>query len=157
EHDHVLLLTIHHIVFDGWSMSVLLRELSVLYNAFTAGAANPLPPLPIQYADYTIWQREWLQGPVLEQQIGYWKERLSNPPPPVLQLPTDFPRGTTTSRGGSLPIRLPRRLTDDVIALGRQERVTLFMTLLAAFQTLLHRYTGQGDIAVGSAMAGRNQ
>ncbi len=154
--EHVVLLTLHHIVFDGWSMGVLLRELTASYNAFTAGALPSLAPLPIQYADFTIWQRESLHGEV-KRQLAYWREQLSGPLP-VLQLVTDHPRPSVrTSRGAQCPVKLSRGLADKLFALSRRERVTLFMSLVAAFQTLLSRYTGQEDILVGSAIAGRNQ
>jgi amino acid adenylation domain-containing protein len=158
DHDeHVVLLTIHHIVFDGWSMSVLFRELGEAYNAFASGAPASLSPPPIQYADYTIWQREWLQGPELERQLAYWKEQLSGPLP-VLQLPTDYSRSAVlSSRGAHHPVRLSCGLANKLTAISRQERATLFMALLAAFQTLLSRYTEQEDILVASPIAGRNQ
>jgi amino acid adenylation domain-containing protein len=155
--EHVVLLTIHHIVFDGWSTSVLFRELAACYNAFTAGAPVPLSPLSIQYADFTIWQRDWLQGQELERELAYWRKQLSGALP-LLQLATDHSRPSVQgSRGAHHPVRLSRGLTDRLTSVSRRERVTLFMTLLAAFQTLLYRYTEQEDILVGSAIAGRNQ
>ena len=158
DHDeHVVLLTIHHIVFDGWSMSVLFRELAEGYNAFASGAPASLSPPPIQYADYTIWQREWLQGPELERQLAYWREQLSGSLP-VLQLPADHPRSAVlSSRGAHHPVRLSRGLANKLTAISRQERATLFMALLAAFQTLLSRYTEQEDILVACPIAGRSQ
>ncbi|WP_437667767.1 amino acid adenylation domain-containing protein [Sorangium sp. So ce1182] len=157
EQEHVLLLTLHHIVSDGWSLGVLVRELGALYEAFSNGVASPLPELPIQYADYAVWQRAWLSGEVLEAQLAYWKKQLSGAPS-ALELPTDRPRpAVRTSRGAALPVTLPRELSTALAALSRREGVTLFMTLLAAFQVLLHRYTGQDDIVVGSPIAGRTQ
>jgi len=154
--DHVLLMTLHHIVSDGWSMGVMHHELSVLYRAFSNGQPSPLPDLPIQYADYAVWQREWLEGGELERQISYWRKQLENIQ--ALQLPTDRPRLAVQSyRGASQSIVLPRELTEALKTLSRQQGVTLFMTLLAAFQTLLHRYSGQEDIVVGSPIAGRNR
>ena len=152
--EHWLLLTLHHIVTDGWSSGVLARELSVLYRACCRGEANPLPQLPVQYADYAVWQREWLQGDVLEQQLGYWKEALAGLP--VLELPTDRPRLRVASyRGGRIDFELDAALTRGLQELGQREGATLFMTLLAAFQVLLYRYSGQEDIAVGVPIAGR--
>jgi len=156
EQAHVLVLTLHHIIFDGWSMSVLMRELSVLYGAGCRGESSPLPALPIQYADYAIWQRDWLQGPVLEKELSYWREQLKDTP--VLDLPTDRSRPATPSlRGAQLQIDLPVILTDGLDALSRRAGVTLFMTLLTAFQLLLQRCSGQDDIVVGSPIAGRNK
>ena len=157
EEDTVLLLTMHHIVSDGWSMGVLIEEISTLYDAFSKGKPSPLPELPIQYADFAEWQREWLSGAVLEEQLSYWKEKLGDIPP-VLELPTDRPRpAVQTSRGSEESIVLPRDLTDRLKALGKEEGATLFMTLLAAFKVLLYRYTGQEDISVGTPIANRNR
>ena len=154
--DHILLVTMHHIVTDGWSMGVFFRELSVLYEAFSNGKPSPLPALPIQYADYAVWQRDWLKGEILETQLSYWKKRLANVP--TLQLPTDRPRPAVQSfLGASHPLVLSHDLTEKLRALSRKERVTLFMVLLAAFQVLLHRLTGQEDIVVGSPIAGRTR
>jgi aspartate racemase len=154
--DHIFLVTLHHIVSDGWSLDVLLRELAICYNAFVAGRPSPLEPLDIQYSDYSVWQQEWLQGAELERQLSYWRQQLAGVP--VLQLQADRVRPTVlTSRGAEHPIAFSRGATDRLIALGRQERATLFMTLLAGFQTLLMRYTGQTDLAVGSPIAGRNR
>jgi amino acid adenylation domain-containing protein len=155
--DHILVLTMHHIVSDGWSMGVFHRELSVLYRAFTNGEPSPLADLPIQYADYAVWQREWLQGEVLDRQLSYWEKQLEGVPA-VLNLPTDHPRSAVqTYRGNRQSIEVTRELTQALKALSRKEGVTLFMTLLAAFQTLLYRYTGQEDIVVGSPIANRNR
>ena len=154
--EHLLLLNVHHIASDGWSMGVLWRELSSLYNAFVSGHAPDLPRLPIQYADYAVWQREWLQGEVLEGQLAYWKEKLADLSP--LELPTDRPRPPVPSyQGAHLTFDLPAPLTQALKELSRREGVTLFMTLLAAFQVLLHRYSGQDDIAVGTPIAGRGR
>jgi len=157
EAEHMLLVTMHHIVYDGWSYDIFLRELAALYDAFSSGKPSPLPKLPIQYADFAHWQREWLQGEVLESQRDYWKQQL-NGSLPILQLPTDYPRPPVqTYQGGYQSLELPKNLTQALKDLSQQERVTLFMTLLAAFQTLLYRYTGQEDIIVGTPIAGRNQ
>ena len=154
--EHVVLLTMHHIVSDGWSMGVFIRELTALYKAFSAGQPSPLPEPPIQYADFAVWQRQWLQGEVLEKQLGYWRKQLAGIP--VLQLPTDLPRpAVQTFRGARENFALPQALTEALKNLSQREGATLFMTLLAAFQTLLHRYTGQTDICVGSAIANRNR
>src|SRR5262245_11294765 len=156
DEDHVLLLTMHHIVSDGWSIGVLHRELSILYEAFSNGKPNPLPPLFIQYADFAVWQRNWLQEEVLKPQLSYWKSQLYGMP--VLQLPTDRPRPAVQShRGAKQSFVFSTPLFDQLKSLSRKEEVTLFMTLLAAFQILIHRYTRQEDIAVGSPVAGRNQ
>ena len=161
--DHLLLLTLHHLVCDGWSMGVLLREFVALYEAFVSAPADcrpsdsPLPELPIQYADFAVWQREQLRGPALAEQIAYWKDRLAAAPA-ALDLPTDRPRpAVQSSRGAKHEFGLPRSLTDALKALGRQESVTLFMTLLAGFKALLHRYTAQDDLIVGSPIAGRTR
>ncbi len=157
EEDYILLCTMHHIVSDGWSMGVLYRELSVLYQAFTQRKPPPLPDLAIQYSDYAVWQREWLKGEKLEGQLSYWKKQLEGASA-VLNLPTDRPRPALQSyRGKRQSIELSKELTQGLKALTRKEGVTLFMTLLAALQTLLYRYTGQKDIVVGSPISGRNQ
>ncbi len=157
DEDHILLLTMHHIVSDGWSMGVLQRELSVLYRAFIHGESSPLGDLAIQYADYAVWQREWLEGEVLEKQLTYWKEQLEGIPA-VINLPTDHARPAVQSfRGKRQSIELSKELTEGLKRLSRKEGVTLFMTLLAAFQTLLYRYTGQEDVVVGSPIANRNR
>jgi amino acid adenylation domain-containing protein len=155
--EHILILTMHHIVSDEWSQGVLFRELAALYEAHLAGNLSPLQPLPIQYADYAVWQREWLQGERLEPELAYWRERLQGAPP-VLQLPTDRPRPPKqTFRGAKQSLLLPRELGPGLRALSRSEGATLFMTLLAAFQALLARYTGEDDIVVGSPIAGRTR
>jgi len=157
EEEYVLLLTTHHFVADGWSMGVLYRELSVLYEAFSTGKPLPLRELPIQYADFAYWQRQRLQGEVLQAQIAYWKKQLDSAPP-ALELPTDRPRpATQTYRGATQSFTLPLALSESLRALSRREGVTLFMMLLAAFQTLLHRYTHQDDIIVATAVSNRNR
>ena len=156
--EHVLIYVTHHIASDGWSSGILWRELATFYGAFPRGEgeANPLLELSIQYADYAVWQREWLQGEVLQRQLLYWKEQLSGIP--VLDMPTDRPRPTVqTYRGAKQYLVLTRTLSDQLQFLSRKHGVTLFMTLLAAFQTLLYRYTGQNEIAVGSPIAGRTR
>ncbi|MCP3142127.1 non-ribosomal peptide synthase/polyketide synthase [Pyxidicoccus sp. QH1ED-7-1] len=157
EDEHVLLLTMHHIVSDGWSMGVLIRELTTLYAAFASGQPSPLPELPVQYADFASWQRGWLQGDVLETQLAWWREQLSGAPA-ALELPTDRPYPAVPSRrGASVPVSLPRPLAESLDSLARHEGVTPFMALLASFQLLLARYSGQDDITVGSPIAGRNR
>ena len=147
----------HHIVSDGWSMGVLVREVAALYDAYAVGAASPLKELSLQYGDYALWQRDWLQGEVLDQQLAYWRGQLAGVPP-VLELPTDYPRpAVRTFNGASLSLRLPRWLTEELKTLSRAEGVTLFMTLMATFQLLLWHYSGQEDIAVGTPVANRTR
>jgi len=154
--DYLFLLTMHHIVSDGWSMGVFSRELNEFYAAALAGRPPALPELPIQYADFALWQRRWLSGERLEQQLAYWRAQLAGLP--QLALPTDRPRPPVQSfRGAVQPLTLPARLTAALRALGRAEGATLFMTLLAGFQALLARYSGQEDIVVGTYIAGRNR
>jgi amino acid adenylation domain-containing protein/non-ribosomal peptide synthase protein (TIGR01720 family)/FkbM family methyltransferase len=154
---HRLLLTMHHIVTDGWSNAVLLRELTTLYEDFLNGLPPRLPDLPIQYADFADWQRELLQGEFLEQQLGYWRKQLDGAPA-VLELPTYQPRPPIqTFRGARESAVLSATLTRQLKELSRREEVTLFMTLLATFQVLLHRYGGGDDIVVGSPIANRNR
>ncbi|PTL75142.1 non-ribosomal peptide synthetase, partial [Vitiosangium sp. GDMCC 1.1324] len=153
--DHVLLVTQHHIISDGWSMGVLVREIAALYAAFSAGQQPALPLLPIQYADFAQWQRSWLQGEVLDSQLGYWKQQLSGAPA-HLELTTDKPRPPVqTYRGSQYIFHLPPELSQALAATSTQHGVSLFMTLLAGFQALLHRYSGQDDVSVGSPIAGR--
>jgi hypothetical protein len=155
EADHILLLTMHHIASDGWSVGLLVRELSTLYEAFLEDKPSPLPELPVQYVDFAVWQREWLQGEVLEKQLGYWRKQLERAPA-LLELLTDHPRPAVQSyRGALMPWELPKPLLVALGELSRREGATLFITLLASFQTLLHRYTGSDDIVVGSPIAGR--
>jgi amino acid adenylation domain-containing protein len=155
--EHLLLLTVHHIIADEWSMEVLHKELRQLYEAFSLERPSPLPELPVQYADFAFWQREWLRGEPLQKQISYWKNELTGAPP-VLQLPTDKPRPTVQSfRGATEFFQLPKELLESLKSIGRQEQATLFMTLLAGFLALLHRYTGQDDILVGTPISGRTR
>jgi len=157
EEEHILLLTMHHIISDGWSLGVLLQEMAAFYNAFSQGTAPSLPELPIQYADFAEWQREWLKGEALESQTSYWKQQLGGTTP-VLELPTDHPRpASQTYRGKRKSFVLPKTMLEALKALSQREGGTLFMTALAAFQILLHRYTGQEDVIVGSVAANRNR
>jgi len=152
----ILLLTLHHIVADGWSLGVLIRELAELYQAGIEGRLPALSPLPIQYSDFACWQRQWLQGEVLENQLSYWRRQLQNVA--RLDLPINYPRpAMQTYRGATVPLQFSPELTQAIDALSQQEGVSLFMMLLAAFQTLLHRYTGQTDIAIGSPIANRHR
>jgi len=151
--EHLLLLDLHHIVSDGWSLGVLLGELSAFYG----GAGSGLPGLPVQYADFAAWQREWLRGGELERQTAYWKRQIAGAPA-VLELPTDRPRPLVQSwRGAQIPILLPAPLTARLAALCRRQGATQFMLLLAAWDALLHRHSGQRDLNVGSPIAGRNR
>ncbi len=155
--DHLVLFTMHHIISDGWSVGILMREFTILYQSFERGRENPLPPLPLQYADYAVWQRSWLKDEVLQKQIDYWKRHIGLNPPP-LQLPLDFPRpAVQTFKGDSLPFTVEKETLEKLKAFGQQEGVTLFMTLLAAFQTFLHHYSGQEEILVGSPIANRTR
>ncbi|HEV3049067.1 MAG TPA: condensation domain-containing protein, partial [Longimicrobium sp.] len=155
--EHVLLLTMHHIISDGWSMGVLFRELAALYQAFAAGAASPLAEPALQYADYAVWQCEHLTGKALERQVTYWKRRLAGAPA-LLELPTDRPRPMAESHVGERHVfALPAGLEAELRALARGEGATLFMVLLAAFKAVLARYTGQDDVVVGSPIAGRTR
>ncbi|MEQ8997813.1 MAG: amino acid adenylation domain-containing protein [Coleofasciculus sp. B1-GNL1-01] len=155
--ESVVLLTMHHIISDGWSMGVFIQELSSLYQAFGAGEPSPLAELPIQYADFAIWQRQWLSGEVLEAQLNYWLSQLQGAPE-LLQLPTDHPRPTVqTYRGTTHSFTLNTDLTQKLQTLSRESGTTLFMTLLAAFATLLYRYSGQSDILMGSPIANRHR
>jgi amino acid adenylation domain-containing protein len=153
--EHIAVVVMHHIVSDGWSMGVLIREVGALYAAFSQGRPSPLPELPIQYADYALWQRGWLAGEVLEKQVAYWREQLSGAPA-ALELPTDRARPAVQSfRGAYHGFALPADLTASVNELARLEGATLFMVLLAAFTVVLSRWSGQKDIVVSSAIAGR--
>ncbi|MDQ2869303.1 MAG: amino acid adenylation domain-containing protein [Acidobacteriota bacterium] len=157
EAEYLFLLSIHHIVSDGWSLGILFGEVAEVYDAFSRGESSPLPPLEIQYADYAVWQREWMQGDRLEQEIRYWRQQLAGAPA-LLEFPTDFPRPALQTSVGR---RIRSVVGSDVVGLlrafSRSEGVTLFMTLLAAFQVVLSRYSGQEDIVVGSPVAGRNR
>jgi acyl carrier protein len=155
--EHVLLLSMHHVVSDGWSMGVFFREMSAQYAAYREGRESPLPQLPVQYADYAAWQREHLRGEVLERQTAYWKARLAGAPE-LLELPVDRPRpAVQTFRGAHERIELPGELLERLRTLGRSEGATLYMVVLSAFQVLLSRYTGSEDIVVGSPIAGRTR
>ncbi|PYS89537.1 MAG: hypothetical protein DMF64_17365 [Acidobacteria bacterium] len=157
-HDaHVLLLTMHHIVSDGWSLGVLVRELSALYEAFARGASLQLPALPVQYADFAAWQRDWLSGEVLEAQLAYWRQQLASAPA-LSELPTDKPRAPMqTYRGANQHALISQRTTETLKALSRREGASLFMTLLAAFQVLAGRATGQTQVVVGTDVANRQR
>src|SRR6185369_11177087 len=155
--EHVLLLSLHHIISDGWSLEILFRELAVLYNAFCAGQPSPLADLSVQYADYAAWQQQYLQGEVLEGELAYWKAQLEGVPA-VLELPTDRPHPAVRSyEGATEKFSLPAELSQKLKELSQGEGVTLFMTLLAAFQVFLARYSGQQDIVVGTPIAGRTR
>ncbi|MEX5594535.1 amino acid adenylation domain-containing protein [Pseudomonas orientalis] len=152
---HVLLLTLHHIVSDGWSMGVLTRELMALYQAFSHGLPDPLPPLPIQYVDFAVWQRRWLSGEVLNHQSAYWQQTLAGAPP-LLSLPTDRPRPAQQSYAGdTVQVRLDERLTAGLKALSQRHGVTLYMTVMSAWASLLARLSGQHDLVIGSPVANR--
>ncbi len=155
--DFLALITMHHIISDGWSIAVFIEEVAKLYPAFLEGNGTPLPELPIQYADFAAWQRKWLQGERLEKQLNYWRHQLADAPP-VLELPTDKPRPPVqTFNGDTARMEIPAELVQWARAIGRREGATLFMTLLAAFQALLSRYSGQDDVVVGTPIAGRNR
>jgi amino acid adenylation domain-containing protein len=155
--EHILLLVTHHIAGDNWSTGLLFQELKHLYEAFAEGRPSPLPELPIQYADFALWQRQWLQGETLQQQLGYWQEQLKGTLP-SLNLPTDRPRPKfPTYQAARQPFVISPILSKALKELSRREQVTLFMVLLAAFKTLLYRYTGQEDIIVGIPIAGRTR
>ncbi|MBE8987319.1 amino acid adenylation domain-containing protein [Nostoc sp. LEGE 12450] len=157
EQEHILLLVMHHIASDGWSIGIIEQQLAEVYEAFLRGKASPLPKLPIQYADFAIWQHQWLSGEILSGQIDYWKTQLAGANT-VLELPTDLPRpAVQTYQGAVQSLILTQNLSASLKELSHQQGVTLFMTLLAAFGTILYRYTGQEDILIGSPIAGRNQ
>ncbi|MEW5930922.1 MAG: amino acid adenylation domain-containing protein, partial [Gemmatimonadota bacterium] len=157
EEDHVLCLTLHHVVSDGWSMQVLEREVGALYAAFARGEEPGLPELPVQYADFAVWQREWMSGETLQAQLAYWRERLAGAPP-LLEVPTDRPRRAGLgARAGHTRLALPAGVSQALRGLSRREGATLFMTLLAGFQALMSRYAGQEDVVVGTPIAGRNR
>jgi amino acid adenylation domain-containing protein len=154
--DHVLVFNMHHSISDGWSVGVLVREVSAIYNSFSAGQPSPLPELDIQYADFSAWQRELLSGSALENQLEYWKRKLAGVEP--LMLPIDKPRPAMQRQDGATQrVTMPIGLTESLMNLGRKQGATLYMILLAAFQALLCRYTRQYDIAVGSPIAGRSR
>ncbi|WP_122572495.1 non-ribosomal peptide synthetase [Pseudomonas viridiflava] len=154
EENH-LIVALHHIICDGWSMDVFARELCALYAAFTRGEPSPLVPLPVQFADYALWQREWLEGEVTTQQLAYWREQLKGAPA-ALELPTDHVRPAVASyRGGHVELKLSVKVTQELKAFAQREGVTLYMVLLGALQVLLARWSGQNDVVVGSPIAGR--
>ncbi|HET6229654.1 MAG TPA: amino acid adenylation domain-containing protein [Longimicrobiaceae bacterium] len=156
DEEHMLALTMHHIVSDGWSLGIFFRDLVGTYRAFADGEGSPLSPLGVQYADFAVWQRNWLQGETLERQLGYWRDKLAGVQ--TLDLPTDRPRPAVQShRGDRYAFGISQELAADLEALSRREGVTLFMTLLTAFKILLFRYAGQEDVVVGSPIAGRNR
>jgi amino acid adenylation domain-containing protein len=155
--EHVLILVMHHAASDGWSVGILFRELAGFYEAFSTGTPSPFPELPIQYADYAYWQRQWLSGEVLQTQLDYWKQQLSDAPR-VLSLPTDKPRPSVqTFQGGTKFFHFDLDLMQKLKTLSQQSGATIFMTLLAAFATLLYRYSGQEDVVIGSPIANRNR
>jgi amino acid adenylation domain-containing protein len=157
EVEHLLIINVHHIVIDGWSLGVFYRELTAIYEAFLEGRPSPLAEAPLQYIDYALWQREWLQGPVLDKQLAYWTERLAGSPP-VLELPSDRPRPARQSHHGNvIRVNLPTDVAEAAKQCSLAEGVTLFMTFFAALQTVLYRYSGQTDIVVGSGIAGRHR
>jgi amino acid adenylation domain-containing protein len=154
EQEHVLLVTVHHIVSDGWSRSVMVREMTALYQAYQEGRPSPLGEMELQYADYAVWQREWLQGEVMAEQLGYWRRQLAGIE--ALELPVDHARkGLGKQDGGVVEWELSEELSQELKELSRREGATLFMTLLAVFQLLLSRHSGQKDVAVGTPIAGR--
>jgi amino acid adenylation domain-containing protein len=157
EQDYQLLITLHHIIADGWSIGILIKELTALYEAFSSGKTSPLPELSIQYKDFVYWQRQWLDSERVQPLLTYWKQKLKGELP-ILNLPTDRTRSPfSTFKGAQAKLVLSQTLTKELKNLSRQQGVTLFMTLLAAFKSLLYRYTGQTDIIVGSPIASRNR
>jgi amino acid adenylation domain-containing protein len=157
EREHALLFAMHHVVADGWSMGLLAREVGTLYEAFAGGARSPLADLPTQYADFAVWQREWLRGEALDTRVSYWTERLKNSPP-LLMLPTDRPRPPRQSyKGAAQTIEFSCEIVESLKALGRREGATLFMTLLAGLDALLHSYTAQEEIVIGADIANRTR
>src|SRR5437868_3750840 len=157
DQEHLLLINVHHVVSDRWSLGILSEELAAFYRAFVTQQSPQVRPLPVQYADFAVWQREWLRGAVLEEQLSWWKNQLQGAPP-LLELPTDRPRPATQSfRGANVFHDLGADLTGKLESLSRQENATVFMTMMAAFQVLLSRTSGQEDIVVGSPIAARNR
>ena len=155
--EHVLLLAMHHIISDGWSMGVLVREVTALYEAYSSSQSSPLPELSLQYGDYAVWQRQWLQGAILDEQLQYWRKQMVGAPP-ILELPKDRPRPPIqTFNGAQLPVQLSSHMTGQLNELCHREEVTQYMLLLAAFQTLLLRYTGQTEVVVGTPIANRRR
>nr|MDQ2716747.1 amino acid adenylation domain-containing protein [Chloroflexota bacterium] len=157
ERDHLLLLTMHHSISDGWSLGLLVQELVALYEAYSTGQPSPLAALPLQFGDFAVWQQEWVQGPMLTEHLAYWKNSLAGAPT-MLELPVDRPRLVELARRGAQhTFKLSRELTTALKALSVQEHVTLYMTLVGAFQALLQRYTGQNDLLLGTTSAGRTR
>jgi amino acid adenylation domain-containing protein len=154
-HDHLMVQVEHHFVHDGWSLAVFLREIAELYSAFVRGAPSPLPELPVQYADFALWQRRWLAGGELDKQLAYWQPQLAGAPPLELMADHPRPRGPLSFRGGALRVDLPHELYGAARRFSRRAGATLFMSMLAAFYAVLHRYTGQTDISLGSGIANR--
>lgn len=154
---HVVLFTLHHSISDGWSLNVLVREMIELYTAFSQNRPSPLEPLPVQYADFAIWQREWLQGDTLKRELDYWSKQLRGAPT-RLELPTDRPYTQHSNREGALhSFTIPPNVTAKLKEIARREEATLFMVLLAGFAALLSRYSGQEDMLIGTAIAGRQR
>ncbi|MEK8020609.1 MAG: amino acid adenylation domain-containing protein [Candidatus Parabeggiatoa sp.] len=154
--EHVIGVTMHHIISDGWSLGLFIREFTTLYEAFSKSQVSPLAPLSIQYADFAYWQRQWLSGEVLQKQLNYWQQQLANVPA-LLELPTDYPRSPIQRFQGSIqPFEINKALSNKLNKLSQTNNATLFMVLLAAFVTLLGRYSGNDDLVVGSPIAGRN-
>ena len=156
EEEHVLVVTMHHVVSDGWSVGVLIRELTALYEAYSGGEETPLEELEMQYADYAVWQREWLKGEVLEEELKYWREELRGLEP--LELPTDRRRpGVASHRGGVIRFNIPADVTRELKGVSQREGVTLFMTMVAGFQLLMSKYSQQEEVAIGTDVANRNR
>ncbi|WP_223752271.1 condensation domain-containing protein, partial [Myxococcus sp. XM-1-1-1] len=157
DEEYLLLVTAHHIISDGWSISVIAREIAAFYRQFSSGEAAQLAPLPIQYADFSVWQRQWLHGDVLASEIDWWRKQLAGAST-SLELPTDRPRPAIQTYGGAVvPVALSKHLSTQVKELAQREGATPFMVLLASFQLLLSRYSGQDDVSVGSPVANRNR
>lgn len=155
--EHLLIVTIHHLVFDGWSVNVFLQELTKLYEAFCHGQPSPLPDLHIKYADFADWQQQWIARPAFVSNLNYWKQELGNSTL-LLELPTDRPRlPVRTFEGASQTFIIPKSLTNALKNLSQQHNVTLFVTLLTAFKIVLFYYTGQSNIIVGTPFANRQQ
>jgi hypothetical protein len=157
EREHLLLISMHQVICDGWSLGVFVEELATIYDTFAAGRESPLAPLPIQYADFAHWQRHWQSNPDILAQLAYWREQLHDPLP-VMKLSTARPRRTTDDfRTARRRVALPGKLSEAAKRFSQREGVTLFMTLVAAFKTLLHRYTGEDDLRVATHVANRNR
>ena len=157
ESEHVLLVTMHHIISDAWSLGVLVQEMGQLYERFLTHEESHLPELPVQYADYAVWQRQWLSGELLDEQLDYWRRQLADALP-AAPLITDHPRFEITTHNGAVESAIiPADLTQKLRALSGREAVTLFMTLLAGLKVLLYRYTANEDIVIGSPIANRNR